>query len=352
MKEPIMSKASTNSAECIYPWEASGAPLAEDATLLGPLFTRPLRGAKAIREFYETSGEVAGPLKVRLHMNKHVETFLIGSQLVGEHNVHSALWLKRDGAGRVREISHAMRPFPLLLPYHRAMKERLAELIPQKRWTIDQSDAFIGASRASAKASQRASELFNPGAGAILVFLCGPTANAAGTDQDTLAEDRDGALAIEHVVAFGRGDAAQGRMVGTWRQITTRASEGSRGHGLALAAEGARPHGAIHALKGKEPSAGVAHGDIHLGTDLVGLLDCAGYHAIGIRKGEGHEVNPFRSATHQGAGASRRETWSRKYYTSETRRARSRSAGFGGPSGVAATGIGTAGARAAKWCTP
>jgi hypothetical protein len=43
MKEPIMSKASTNSAECIYPWEASGAPLAEDATLLGPLFTRPLR---------------------------------------------------------------------------------------------------------------------------------------------------------------------------------------------------------------------------------------------------------------------------------------------------------------------
>jgi YD repeat-containing protein len=142
MKEPIMSKASTNSAECIYPWEASGALLAEDATLLGPLFTRPLRGAKAIREFYETSGEVAGPLKVRWHMNKHVETFLIGSQLVGEHNVHSALWLKRDGAGRVREISHAMRPFPLLLPYHRAMKERLAELIPQKRWTIDQSDAF------------------------------------------------------------------------------------------------------------------------------------------------------------------------------------------------------------------
>lgn len=142
MKAPIMSKASTNSAECIYPWEASGAPLAEDATLLGPLFTRPLRGAKAIREFYETSGEVAGPLKVRWHMNKHVETLLIGSQLVGEHNVHSALWLKRDGAGRVREISHAMRPFPLLLPYHRAMKERLAELIPQKRWTIDQSDAF------------------------------------------------------------------------------------------------------------------------------------------------------------------------------------------------------------------
>ena len=43
---------------------------------------------------------------------------------------------------------------------------------------------------------RRSSELFNPGAGAILVFLCGPTANAAGTDQDTLAEDRHGALAI------------------------------------------------------------------------------------------------------------------------------------------------------------
>src|ERR1700704_2959480 len=102
MKEPIMSKASTNSAECIYPWEASGALLAEDATLVGPLFTRALRGAKAIREFYGTSGEVAGPLKVRWHMNKHVETFLIGSQVVGDHNVHSALWLKRDGAGRGR----------------------------------------------------------------------------------------------------------------------------------------------------------------------------------------------------------------------------------------------------------
>ena len=53
----------------------------------------------------------------------------------------------------------------------------------------------------------RLSELLDTGAGAILVFLCGPAANAAGTDQHTLAEDRHGALAIEHVVAFGRGDA-------------------------------------------------------------------------------------------------------------------------------------------------
>src|SRR6266446_3913001 len=96
-------------------------------------------------------------------------------------------------------------------------------------------------------------------------------------------------------------------MVGTWRQIATRASEGGS------------PHGAIHALKGKQPPAGVAHGDIHLGADLVCLLDGAGDHAIGIREGEGHEVNPFRSATHQDAGARRRETWSRKYYYSEMR---------------------------------
>ena len=127
----------------------------------------------------------------------------------------------------------------------------------------------------------------------------------AGADQDTLAEDRHGALAIEHVVAFGRGDAAQGRMVGAWRQIATWASEGGRGHGLALAAEGASPHGAIHALKGKQPSAGIAHGDIHLGADLVRLLDGAADHAIGIREGEGHEVYPFRSATPQDAGAGR-----------------------------------------------
>ena len=141
-------------------------------------------------------------------------------------------------------------------------------------------------------------ELFNSGAGAILVFLSGPTANAAGTDQDTLAENRHGALAIEHVAAFGRGDAAQGRVIGPGRQIATGASEGSRGHSLALAAKGASPHGAIHALKGKEPSAGVAHGDIHLRADLVCLLDGAGDHAIGIREGEGHEVDPFRSEIH------------------------------------------------------
>src|SRR5215510_9937916 len=154
------------------------------------------------------------------------------------------------------------------------------------------------------RSSRRASELFNPGAGTVLVFLCGPTANAAGTDQDTLAEDRHGALPIEHVVSFGRGNAAQGWMVGTWRQLATRASKGGRGHGLALAAEGASPYGAIHALKGKEPSAAVAHGDIHFGADLVCLLDGTGDHAIGIREGEGHEVNPFRSGTHQDAGAS------------------------------------------------
>src|SRR5260370_2302464 len=102
MKEPIMSKAATNSAECIYPWEASGALLAEDATLVGPLFTRALRGAKAIREFYGTSGEVAGPLKVRWHMNKHVETFLIGGQMGGSYKLPSAPSHKphRDRSGR------------------------------------------------------------------------------------------------------------------------------------------------------------------------------------------------------------------------------------------------------------
>jgi hypothetical protein len=104
MKERIMGKASMNSAKCIYLWEASGAQLAEDATLVGPLFTRSLRGAKAIREFYRTSGEVAGPLKVRWHMNEHVETSFIGGQVVGEHNVHSALWLERDAAGGVTNV--------------------------------------------------------------------------------------------------------------------------------------------------------------------------------------------------------------------------------------------------------
>jgi hypothetical protein len=127
--------------------------------------------------------------------------------------------------------------------------------------------------------------------------LCAPAADAAGADQDALAEDRHGALAIEHVVAFGRGDAAQGRMVGPRRQIATRASEGGRGHGLALAAEGAGPHGAVHALKGKQPSAGVAYGDIHSGAHLVRLLDGAGDDAIGLGEREGHVSSPFQAGT-------------------------------------------------------
>src|SRR5262245_65391193 len=98
-------------------------------------------------------------------------------------------------------------------------------------------------------------------------------------------------------------------MVGTWRQIAARASKGGRGHGLTLAAEGASPHGAIHALKGKEPSAGVAHGDIHLGADLVCLLDGAGDYAIGIREGESHEVKsfPVRNASGCWRSSKRRE---------------------------------------------
>src|SRR5437762_3478820 len=39
---------------------------------------------------------------------------------------------------------------------------------------------------------RKGSELFSPGAGAILVFLGGAAADAAGADQDTLAEDRHG----------------------------------------------------------------------------------------------------------------------------------------------------------------
>jgi len=143
------------------------------------------------------------------------------------------------------------------------------------------------------KKGELASELFNPGTGAVLVFLRRPAANAAGTDKGTIAEDRHGALAIEHVVAFSRCNTAQGRVLRTWRQIAAGAAKGSRGHGLALAAEGASPHGTIHALKGKQSSAGIADGDIHLGAHLVSLLDGAGDNTIGICKGEDHEVGPL-----------------------------------------------------------
>jgi hypothetical protein len=79
-------------------------------------------------------------------------------------------------------------------------------------------------------------ETFHPCAGAVLILLSGATANPAGAYEHTAAEDRHGTLAEKHMIALGHDNAAQRGMVGARRQITARAAEGGRRHGLALAA--------------------------------------------------------------------------------------------------------------------
>ena len=114
------------------------------------------------------------------------------------------------GATRARRaLENVGFGFPILrqCPLSRQSLPRRRRLEPRHFWTLDRCEgqfplislqSRMPSSRASAKASRRPSELFNPGTGAILVFLCGPTANAAGTDQDALAEDRHGALDARH----------------------------------------------------------------------------------------------------------------------------------------------------------
>ena len=71
-------------------------------------------------------------------------------------------------------------------------------------------------------------------------------------------------------------------MVGAGGEFSTGAAERSGGDRLALTAVGASPHGPIHALEGEQAATGVAYGDVHLGADLVRLLDCARNDTVGI----------------------------------------------------------------------
>ena len=81
-------------------------------------------------------------------------------------------------------------------------------------------------------------ETFNPCAGAVLIFLSRATTNPAGADERAAAKDRHRTLPEKHVVALGHDNAAQRRMVGTWRQVTARTAEGGRRDSLALATVG------------------------------------------------------------------------------------------------------------------
>jgi hypothetical protein len=129
----------TLSASEIFPWTAIGAPLAADATLNGPLFTRPLGGAAAIVEFYRTCAEVAGPIRLRWSVTNGDDHLVVAHQSVHDRDVSSGFWLRRDATGAVTEISHGMSPFPRLPPFHDAMRVRLDGLAPDAHWELDQA---------------------------------------------------------------------------------------------------------------------------------------------------------------------------------------------------------------------
>src|SRR5260370_42184241 len=107
-------------------------------------------------------------------------------------------------------------------------------------------------------------QLFDPGAGAVLVLLRGAAADAAGALDDAVSDDRHRALAHDHLAARGGGDAARRRLIGARRHLAAGPAKSSRGDGLALAAVGAGPDPTVHALQRDEPPAG---GD-HPGADL------------------------------------------------------------------------------------
>ena len=104
--------------------------------------------------------------------------------------------------------------------------------------------------------------------GAVFVLLGRTAADAAGADELAVPEDRHRTLAIEHVIAFRVRDAAQGRMIGAFRQVAARSAKGRGCHRLTLTAETAGPHGAVHPLEGNQTPAVVANGDVHLRADL------------------------------------------------------------------------------------
>jgi hypothetical protein len=134
-----MSHAETDATEdtCVFPWSAIGAPLAKDAVLHAPLFTRPVVGDQAIQRFYLASCAIAGSLKIRWSLSQGNENLVVGDQLVEERDVFSGFWLRRDASGAVIEISHGMRPFAHLPPYHDAMQRQLAGLVSDAHWELD-----------------------------------------------------------------------------------------------------------------------------------------------------------------------------------------------------------------------
>src|SRR4029450_4911067 len=127
-------------------------------------------------------------------------------------------------------------------------------------------------------------EFSHSGARAVFVLLRGAAADAAGAVDHAVADDGKGALARDHVSAFGGGDALDDRASRALGQLTAGTREGGRGDRLALRTVGAGPQRAVHAIEGDQASAGVAHRHADPDVALLGFGQRPLHDLIGFRE--------------------------------------------------------------------
>src|SRR5262245_34464305 len=125
-------------------------------------------------------------------------------------------------------------------------------------------------------------QLADAGLGAVLVFLAGAAADAAGALDRAGADDRHRALAHDHVAAGVRRDATERRMVGALGQRAAGPAERRRGDRLALAAVDAGPACVVHALERDQAAAGVADRNADVDLERLRLVQRAADYLVGF----------------------------------------------------------------------
>src|SRR5438309_3926136 len=125
---------------------------------------------------------------------------------------------------------------------------------------------FIGV---SSKLRRQVLQLRDASPGAVFVLLRSAAADPTSALDDAVADDRDRALAHDHVPARRCRNPARSGLVGALGHLAARPTEGRRGHGFALAPIGARPDRVVHALQSHQPAAAVANRGADLDVELL-----------------------------------------------------------------------------------
>src|SRR5262249_2691521 len=211
---------------------------------------------------------------------------------------HARRRLLRDlqlRAERPDELAHHRLVAQLAGDFGEAREERIDRHRPRRR----SAPAFQIARQTDLHADTSDTivltlELRHPGAGAVFVLLRRSPSDTARAFQHAITEDRHGALARDHVAAFGRDDALDDRAPGALGQLTTRPREASRSDGFALAAVDAAPDRTVHAIEGDQATAGVTDRDADPDLHIPGLVDRTLNDLIGFREGHRHGKSPPR----------------------------------------------------------